>query len=423
MRTLRKTLGLISAAILSVLVLSCQKDNYAAPGTQIDLQPSEVTSVQTYSGEEFAALFEGIEVKPDTKCAAVDYEVTVMNYQSIGANGQPITLSMKLAYPKGILTKYHDPSFIVLDNHPTICSDVECPSYNTPYALAKALEDALVVCPDYEGYGVSVANDHPYLCHEINARQSVDAVFAAINYINGKKGIKMAKKYHLENNGYSQGGGIALAVHKYIENNLSASDQAVLNLKKSLCGGGPYNPVATFNKYKEWDELVYPTVAAMQIIGFMAGFPELFEDFTLADFFTPEFYASDAINMIRSKQYTIEEINAYFTDTFGSAKCSDIFSPAMFDETSALSQAVMTCLQANDLTTGWKPNAKVTLFHSKGDDVVPMENAQIAYNALNNGNVDLDWALASPGHVNTGILYYIKYLNIVFLPGILNNLL
>lgn len=161
----------------------------------------------------------------------------------------------------------------------------------------------------------------------------------------------------------------------------------------------------------------------MQVIGFMAGFPELFADFTLADFFTPEFYNSGAIEMIRSKQYTIEEINAFFTDSFGSAKCSDIFSPAMFDENSALAQAVTTCLEANDLTTGWAPKAKVTIFHSKGDDVVPMENAQIAYNALNNGNVDLDWALASPGHVNTGILYYIKYLNIVFLPGILNNLL
>lgn len=427
MITTMRTITLIKTASLAMLaslcLASCQKDLTAnEPLPLSDGNTFSVVDVNTYSSTEFAELL-GVEAPADTKCKAFTYEIAKLTYTSLGANGEPITLSMKIAYPEGILTKYHNPDFVVLDNHPTICSDVEAPWNTDPIALAKAMENALVVCPDYEGYGVSVANDHPYLCHELNARQSVDAALAAIDYIQAKSGIKMDKGYYLFNSGYSQGGGIALAVHKYIENSLNAADKAKLNLKESLCGGGPYSPVTTFEKYKEWDELDYPTVAPMQIIGFLAGFPELFSQFTLADFFSPEFYNCGAIEMIRSKQYTIDEINAYISETFGSTKCSDIFSAAMYDENSDLCKAVMQCLEINDLTTGWLPQKKVTLFHSKKDNVVPMENSVEAYEALKaSGKVKQEWALLSPDHITTAILYYVEYMGIYLVNGLISQL-
>ena len=410
-----------SIALASLFFSSCQKETLSEQTLLTENQSFEVLSVNSYTADEFAARL-GVESPSQTKCKSLSYEIANLTYTSTGANGQPITLSMKIAYPEGILTKYHDPDYVVLDNHPTICSDAEAPTNLDPIALAKAMDDALVVCPDYEGYGVTVANDHPYLCHELNAVQSIDAALAALDYINAKKGIKMEKKYWLENYGYSQGGGIALAVHKYIENDLNAADKAKLNLKESLCGGGPYSPVTTFEKYKEWDELDYPTVAPMQIIGFMAGFPEIFSQFELADFFTPAFYNSGVIEMIRSKQYTIDEINAYIVDSFGSSKCSDIFSPAMFDEDSDLCQAVYQCLALNDLTTGWAPVKKVTLFHSKKDNVVPMENSNVAYESLKAGNIKQEWALLSPDHITTAILYYVEYMGILLVNGLLGQM-
>lgn len=421
-----RVLGAFSAIITSLCLSSCQKDSSIA--AQDILTDSKTIESNTYSGEEFAALFPDLDINvADTKCAALDYVVETMNYNSTGANGLPIELSMKIAYPKGILTKYHDPAYIVLDNHPTICSDVEAPSYNTPYCLVKALDDALVVCPDYEGYGSTVGNDHPYLCHKINAKQSADAVIAAIDYINAKKGIKMKKGYYLTNNGYSQGGGIALATQKYIENSLSTADQEKINLKSTLCGGGPYNPVLTFEKYKEWDELVYPTVAAMQMIGFMAGYSKEFAAAGITDvhqFFTQKFNDSGVIEMIKAKKNTIDEINEYISENFGSAKCSDIFAPELFDDNSAMAKTVYACLKDNDLTQGWSPKAKVTIFHSKGDDVVPVENAEAAYEALKgSGNVTLDYAIVDLSHKNTGILYYAKYLKIMMVAGIANNLI
>ena len=29
----------------------------------------------------------------------------------------------------------------------------------------------MLVCPDYEGFGITAKNDHPYICHDINAKQ------------------------------------------------------------------------------------------------------------------------------------------------------------------------------------------------------------------------------------------------------------
>lgn len=422
MKTIDLLPGMAAALLTSLCLISCEK----APLSEESVLPSddasfEVIDVNSYSASEFADRL-GVEAPAETKCKALSYEIARLSYTSIGANGKPVTLSMKIAYPEGILTKYHDPDYVVLDNHPTICSDVEAPYYTDPIALAKAMDDALVVCPDYEGYGLTAANDHPYLCHELNARQSIDAALAALDYISAKKGISMEKKYYLQNCGYSQGGGIALAVHKYIENNLGAADKAKLNLKESLCGGGPYSPVVTFEKYKEWDELDYPTVAPMQIIGFMAGFPEIFADFELADFFTPEFYNSGVIEMIRSKSYTIDEINEFIVSEFGSSKCSDMFSPAMYDENSELCKAVTRCLEINDLTTGWAPVKKVTLFHSKKDNVVPKENSDVAYEALKSGNIKQEWALLSPDHLTTAILYYVEYMGLYLVNGLLGQL-
>lgn len=415
------------ALTLAAAVVSCRGivgEPELAVQDEVAVVPSAEFEVTEYSAAEFAALFEGIEAPVDTKCAAIRYEIAKLTYASVTGSGAPITLSMKIAYPQGILTKYHDPDFIVLDNHPTIFSEAESPWSCNPIALAKAMDDALVVCPDYEGFGITSDRDHPYLAHDLNARQSVDAVLAAIDYINGKKGIKMSKGYYLMNYGYSQGGGVALAVHKYIENNLSKADQARINLKKSYCGGGPYDPGITMRKYFQEDELEYPTLLPMVLIGFKAAYPEIMDAFPLEDFFNPEFLATGIIDMIRSKQYKNKELLEFIERTYGSNRCSDILSPAVYDENSPQRKAMDACFERSNVASGWAPVKRVDLMHSREDQIVPVENALSAYEGLQPGNVsEIEWALLSPEHVVAGVLYYIKYMGLNIIPGALDHFL
>lgn len=421
-----KSLKISLFAFLAFLGLSaCQKldSSLEIPAQGTDTAP-EALEVVEYSAQEFADLFEGVEAPEETKGLALSYEIAKLTYTSVSGNGEPVTLSMKIAYPKGILSKYHDPDYILLDNHPTIFSEAESPWSCNPIALSKAMDDALVVCPDYEGYGISSDRDHPYLAHDINARQSVDAALAAVDYINGKKGISMSKGYHLENYGYSQGGGIALSVHKYIENNLSSADQKKLNLKKTYCGGGPYDPEVTMNIYFEQDELEYPSLMPMVLMGFMSGYPEYFDGIELEDFFSDEFLATGTIGMIRSKLYENQEINDHIVATLGSNKCSDIFKPEVFDPESIYRQTMAKCFDRANVATGWAPVKKVTMMHSAKDQIVPAENARKAYEGLKSGNIDdIIWAPFSPEHIPTGVLYFLNFMGLHIIPGAIGHYL
>lgn len=419
-----KTLRFFTALILSAAVLSCQKSTVSeVPVPQPSTEDVDLVDSNLYSAEDFAALFEGIEVNPQTKCAALSYEITRLTYQSVNGHGEPVTLSMKLAYPEGILTKYHDPKFIVLDNHPTICSQAESPYEKNPIALAKALEDALVVCPDYEGFGVSVGNDHPYLCLDVQARQSTDAVLAAIDYINAKRGIKMKGGYYLENYGYSQGGGVALAVQKYIETGLSAQDQAKLNLRKTACGGGCYSMPLLFDLYFEQDDCVYPAILPLTLLGFKTAYPEIMDGIELSDILREEFLATGIIDRIRSKQYTIDELNEFIESAYGTKLYSQMVVPEYFDKDSAIRQAVDACLAMGYATTGWLPSAKVTLLHSAQDEIVPKELAIHAYDSLKDGNVsEVKWALLSPAHRVTGAFFFMEEMGLNIIPGLIGQL-
>lgn len=413
------------AFVAALGLAACQKvdSTMEQPVLETPTSPEEIEVVE-YTAQEFASLFEGVEVPPETRCAALSYEIAKIKYTSVSGNGEPVTLSMKVSYPKGILTKYHDPEYILLDNHPTILSEAESPWSCNPIALSKALDDALVVSPDYEGYGISSDRDHPYLAHDLNARQSVDAALAAVDYINAKKGIKMEKGYHLENYGYSQGGGIALAVHKYIENNLSIADQKKLNLEKTYCGGGPYDPKATMEVYFHQDELEYPSLLPMVLIGYMCAYPDVFKGVALEDFFSEKFLASGTIEMIRSKQYKNNEVNAHIRKTVGSSKCSDIFKPEVFDPQSTYRLMLEECFVRSNLTTGWAPVKKVTMMHSAKDQIVPAVNAINAYEGIKSGNIsEVKWAPLSPEHIPTGVLFYLDFMGLKIIPGALGHFL
>lgn len=425
---MKTTKHFLLALLAMAGLFACQKNEAPLelpepPIADVETCPEELEVVE-YSAQEFADLFEGVEAPAETKGAAITYEIAKLTYQSVSGSGEPVTLSMKISYPKGILTKYHDPEYILLDNHPTIFSEEESPWSCNPIALSKAMDDALVVCPDYEGFGITSERDHPYLAHDINARQSVDAALAAVDYINAKKGIGMTKGYHLENYGYSQGGGIALAVHKYIENNLSAADQKKLNLRGTYCGGGPYDPEATMNIYFEQDALEYPSLLPMVLIGFMSGYPDIFEGVALEDFFTDDFLATGTIDMIRSKQYENKEINDHINKTLGSNRCSDIFKPEVFDPQSKYRKLLDKCFERADVSSGWSPVRRVVMMHSQKDQIVPAENARLAYEGLKGGNVsDIVWAPFSPEHIPTGVLFYLNYMGIHIIVGALGHFL
>ena len=192
-------------------------------------------------------------------------------YPSVDADGNKIYLSALMGVPAGLAAgvfKDHvKPNNLVIGCHETITSNYECPSeFNntggasimtgngmmlcyTSYNISRQ-PSSLVIMPDYEGYGITKHRAHPYLYQELTARQVVDGARSGIALF--QQLVSQGKVNGFENGwkslaiGYSQGGSVALATHKFIELNGLAEE---LHFSGSVCGDGPYDPIAHLRYY------------------------------------------------------------------------------------------------------------------------------------------------------------------------------
>ena len=110
--------------------------------------------------------------------AAANPESPTILYWSVDVHNQPILLSAQLFYKKNAQIKY-----VMVNCHPTITHDKGCPSGDEPQlGIVKAVsgENALVVCPDYIGFGATKKVIHPYMCSTLTARNVLDAYKATL---------------------------------------------------------------------------------------------------------------------------------------------------------------------------------------------------------------------------------------------------
>mgnify|MGYP003309622332 FL=1 len=143
----------------------------------------------------------------------------------------------------------------------------------------------LVIIPDYQGYGATHGEVHPYLSQDLTARQVLDGVRAGIAYFTQKIG-KLEDGWRSVSTGYSQGGSVAMAVHRYIEKNNLVSD---FNFAGSVCGSGPYDPLATLKKYVKMEYVYMPVAAAMMMYSMCKTSPRLKGKYDLDDFLPKSF--------------------------------------------------------------------------------------------------------------------------------------
>lgn len=385
------TLTLIAVAVACTRPVATADRQWTEQTTEVDTPT--IVSTQEISSADLLKRLMGADFS-----IAGSVVVKKIHYQST-YNGKPIYLSGIVALPNDNDTIRE----IVISNHWTICSDAECPSESWPMDIALcATRRAMVVCADYYGYGLTATQVHPYLDALSTARHSTDCFRAALLLCNSHN--TLATNYRTYNIGYSQGGAVALAVQRYIESNVAID--SVARIEKTLCGAGPYDPVACYREYLNVDTLAYPIVVPMIIAGMKLSYPDMFENISESDFFSNEFNTAGISDSVKSKQYTAEQLNSLICNAVGAATPRNIFSVASLDSTSVISQKLLEALELNNLTTGWIPKHRVQFFHSTADVVVPIINTQNALKAF--GECPTDSAIiANMGtHNNAAMLFY-----------------
>ncbi len=387
--------------------------------------------------------------------SGVAYYLYTFNYPSIDKHGNKIILSSLMAFPYFTESNWNDGyrfNNIVIGCHCTITSNKECPSlypedgffksdvnmmqYYASWGkgFKKAMDDPayynVLIMPDYEGYGVTKDRPHPYLYQELTARQVVDGVrYGIALFKQGRftgKNESVSPQWAQRSNafrygkyfsvGASQGGSVAMAVQRFIEQNNLTEE---LPFKGSVCADGPYDPVATLRYYMreakvsghEAGELTMPVAIALIIKGMLDTNP-LMMKYKPTDFFSQLFLDTGILTIIADKQYpslemTTDDVkehlenlskNEKYKDMLtsdGRAKLEYVLTPRGWDYMTKLAEYkelpdyeemndLISALESNNLTKGWIPQNPVCLFHSLHDTVVPYDNCVSARDAFNN---------------------------------------
>ena len=276
-------------------------------------------------------------------------DLYIYKYPSVDANGNKVVLSALMGVPT-LMTFLGDlgsakPNNLLIGCHETITSNWECPTnYKHEGSIASGnsmmLEFCrydfirqpccLVILADYEGYGCTASRPHPYLYQELTARQVVDAVRYGVA-LHKKKGLSSFEDdWKSVCLGYSQGGSVALATHKFIETNGLADE---LHFAGSVCGDGPYDPIAHLRYYMEDNGRTYhiwygeeqktehtPGTVSMPIVmplilKGMCDRNPMMRQHKLSDYLSNQFLATSSTMMIDAKknknnsdQYSTEDV-------------------------------------------------------------------------------------------------------------------
>ena len=406
-----------------------------------------------------------------TEGTGIIYRWITLNYRCITADGTEKELSELVVWPHRFIDI--SPDQLVIGCHSTITSDAQCPSnfsnlptlgeINMLALFSSSLsQNALVIVPDYEGYGSTSDYPHPYCNRELTAEQVVTGAKAALSYFE-QNVKKMDDGWSGVAIGYSQGGAVAAGVMRYCQEHNETS----LRLKGTVCGDGPYDPLATLKRYIDMDKFYMPVAPAMLLKGAVDTDPDMMAlNCSYQDFVTDKFYQTGIFDMIQNKQMTTDNIQAALLDhSFNHgddggfvmrAQSNDGFLPytqsnlydgngkkrsfelengkgynyctadqclkpeviAYFrdgiisgDVPEAKLKALEHALAKNALTDGnYTPGSGFTFFHSIGDEVVPYCNFESVRNTWGiNSIVALTYQSNTTLHVATGTSFFLSY--------------
>lgn len=321
----------------------------------------------------------------------IDFE-----YTSCDAKKNKVRLSARVYYPTDF-EEGSDVRNIFLACHPTVTDNWKTPTggdaidFKVARLAGVQSNHSLVLFPDYCGYGVSSHLQHPYLIHDVTAKNCIDAMIALFDEID-KRGWIVDENMKTHILGYSQGGATALACTKYLES--KGCPQWVkdkVKLFETACGDGPYSAVATVNQYLEWgkptnknggDDLEYACVLPLIVAAAKEAYEEgCMRTVKVEDYFTEEFLSSGVIDLIKSKGASTDVLAKAINGVMKRQRPVDVFSEKIinketgeFNTTTNEYKCLMRALELGDLTIGWEPKHPIYFYHLENDKTVPYAN-------------------------------------------------
>ena len=380
--------------------------------------------------------------------AAIYFDRTFFKYHTVDQNGNRIELSAFVGW-----AIHRFPWWPYDQNHVLLCcpythtKEDECATesnngFGGGYEFLTMLHDNLFIMPDGQGFGTNKDKVQTYLNHNLHAQQYYDALKVGQKIYLDEHG-KLEDDWTLRVVGASQGGGDAIALHKYLDTHYDKIDltecyeskdpfqrikanqlcklygypqgtkiieapfRDIHRFEFSYVCCGPYSPEVTMQTYSKWGQMSYPCVIPLVIKSMLACYPNELKKYREEDFFSGKWNSNkaDFDNIYLKKTMKSDDLNEYICEKLGikmkdhipMAPLDSILSKSMLDTTSQIYKDLMTCLKKQDLTRGWTPRTKTKLHFTSNDEVVPYANTQKLIELFKASNctyktVDRSWA-------------------------------
>ena len=333
------------------------------------------------------------------------FRAIAFTYPSVSPQGEPIMLSGLVTIP---ILPGNKPERMLIYHRLLAPSYKIAPSNSLPIESVLTADNTICVFPDYYGSGVTEGCPVPYTALNYHARCAVECALTALDIVQ-KEGIELSDDFYTWNTGYSQGGGYALATHRYIETTLPDSLSNRINLRWSLCGGGIYEPCKLFEYLINKEDMgSTPSIYFQALRGAINGHPESFNGLTITDYLSEKSCKLGLDSILESPDDGFWDLAVRIDGMCDTNDPSCYFNSYLSDTSSVYYKSLYEALVADGCIYGWHPQNLVVLYHSENDHCVPFRYTIQARDQLN--ELDTICFISTPvhnkSHSNTGFKYY-----------------
>lgn len=224
------------AAMLALVLAGCSGNDDPDSGTVVSTRT--LTTVTKASIDQLAAT-NGLSALAGA--ASCDVEIRDVEYTTRGAAGLEATSTAAIMVPVGSAAPCTGERPVILYAHGTDTdkagnlADIQNDSEAQLLMGAYAAQGFVVVAPNYLGYGRSSLDYHPFLHADVQARDMVDGLRAALSVLVSSPTRGVSTRLFVT--GYSEGGHVAMATQRAIERDYPGE----FTVRASGPMSGPYN--------------------------------------------------------------------------------------------------------------------------------------------------------------------------------------
>lgn len=306
-----------------------------------------------------------------------------VSYRSTDGNGRPAVLSGLVVIPER-----GAPNGLIIFNHGTMVWRKSSPSmYRGEPEPSEALNAILafgsggyaIAMPDYIGLGDHKSQAHPYPASVTNARAGIDLIRPARD-IARRERVRIGDNLFVT--GYSEGGGVAMAQTRILEESANPS----FRVTASAPLAGPYDLSGTtldFMQRRDTDQAGF--IVRCFLLGYAVHSLSKNSGIKVGDYFKPSMAVT--INFAYTGNISDENVikRLGVTAVLMRAK-NDLFNVITprfrrAIETRDSRDPLIRSLRAND-TYNWSPRSPMLLVALINDTVVTPENTEVAFDTM-----------------------------------------